>query len=119
MKPHGLARQERLLRERDFDATYRERRSARDERLVLYVRPNALPYSRIGSSVSGRWGNSVERNRFRRLCREAFRLHKHELPKGYDFIVIPRQTIVLTLEEAASSLISLGARACGAETESP
>jgi len=117
MKRHGLARRERLLRERDFEATYRARRSVSDERLVLYVRANGLPYSRIGSSVSGRWGNSVERNYFRRLCREAFRLHKQELPKGCDFIVIPRRGIDQTLAEVADSLIGLANRASGGETQ--
>jgi ribonuclease P protein component len=112
MKSHGLARRERLIRERDFESVYRERRSVSDERLVLYVRANSLGRSRIGSSVSGRWGNSVLRNRFRRYCREAFRLHKGDLPKGFDFIIIPRKGIDMTLEELTASLLDLARKGC-------
>jgi ribonuclease P protein component len=110
MKSHSLARRERLIRQRDFEATYRGRRSVRDERLVLCFRANSLTHSRLGSSVSGRWGNSVQRNKFRRYCREAFRLHKAGLPKGFDIIIIPRKGIEMTLEELSASLLRLAAK---------
>jgi ribonuclease P protein component len=112
MMRRGLSKRQRLTRSRDFQSLYACRRSAADERLILYARPNGLSLSRIGLSVSGRWGNSVERNYFRRICREAFRLHKHELPAGYDFVIIPRRGIDLTLEEVTTSLRKLTAKAC-------
>lgn len=112
MKRHGLAKRERLQRPADFEATYRARNSTADERLIVYARPNALKLSRLGLSVAGRWGNAVRRNRFRRICREAYRLHKHEIPPGYDIIVIPRRGIELTLDEVARSLVSLAGRVC-------
>jgi len=116
-RTHGLSRRERLLRRADYEATYRARRSAADDRLVVCVRPNGLPFSRIGLSVSGKWGKSVRRNRFRRLCREAFRLHKAELPVGLDLVVIPRRGIDMTLEEVAKSLVVLARKAVAKKSE--
>ena len=107
MKRRTLPRHMRLTREGDFKAVYQARHSAADARLILYTRPNGLGDSRLGLSVGGRWGNSVLRNRFRRLCREAFRLSRHELPAGYDYIVIPRRTIDLSLDELTESLRKL------------
>ena len=115
MKRFGLSRRERLVRLRDFEATYRERNSAADSRLVLYAHANGLAHSRLGLSVSGRLGGAVARNRFKRVCREAFRLHKHELPPGFDLIVIPRRRLDVSVDEAAASLRELTARLCGTQ----
>lgn len=46
--------------------------------------------TRIGITVSRRYGKAHDRNRFKRLVREAFRLCCAQLPKGIDFNVKPR-----------------------------
>ncbi len=112
MKRHGFGHLEHLRTQADFDATYRARISARDSRLILHVRPNGLAWSRLGFSVGGKFGNAVRRNRFRRICREAFRLHKHELPVGFDVIVRPAAKLDVTLDTATESLLSLAKRLC-------
>ena len=112
MKRFGLSRRERIILRRDFDATYRLRRSAADKAVVLYVRPNSLAFSRLGLSVSGRLGGAVARNRLKRVCREAFRLHKHNLPAGFDLILVARR-LDLSVDEVYTSLASLTSRLCG------
>ena len=47
--------------------------------------------TRFGITASGRYGNSPERNRFKRLVREAFRTSRPYLPSNLEFNVIPRQ----------------------------
>jgi len=64
------------------------------ERLVgryfcLDYRPAKM--ARLGISASTRFGSSPERNRFKRLIREAFRNSCPSLPP-YDMNVIPRQS---------------------------
>jgi len=46
--------------------------------------------TRLGITVSRHYGNAVKRNRFKRIVREAFRLCRHQLPKGFDLNIKPR-----------------------------
>lgn len=49
--------------------------------------------SRLAVITSKRLGNAVKRNRARRLLREVFRLHQHDLNQPLDIVLIARQSI--------------------------
>src|SRR5437660_4117249 len=98
-RPH-----EHLRRPADFRRVYERRRSVSDARLIVYACPNGLPHLRLGLSVSRKVGGAVQRNRLRRLYREAFRLTKHDMPVGLDLVVIPRKAEEPALEELKRSL---------------
>jgi len=78
-----------------FDAGVKQSRGP----LVALARPNALGHPRIGLSVPRRVGTAVRRNRIKRLLRESFRLMQHDLPRGYDFVVVVRPHEPLILAE--------------------
>jgi ribonuclease P protein component len=104
---------EHLRRPSDFKLVYDRRRSVSDEWLIVYVRENGLPHLRLGLSVSRKFGPAVQRNRARRLYREAFRLTKHLLPVGLDLVLIPRKTQcpqLTYLQEVLPRLVQAGAR---------
>jgi ribonuclease P protein component len=50
--------------------------------------------SRLGVVTARRLGNAVVRNRARRLLRESFRLHQHELAGSVDLVLVARSSIV-------------------------
>lgn len=49
---------------------------------------------RLGVVTSGKLGNAVVRNRARRLLREAFRIHQHDLMQPVDLVLVARASIV-------------------------
>jgi len=88
---NSFDRSRRLFRSRDFERVYSMRRSAADERLVLYAAPNQRCESRLGVSVGKKAGGAVERNRIKRFLREAFRTAGDDLPAGFDFVAVARK----------------------------
>ena len=95
--PHRLRfdRAARIKQGRDFA---RVRRAG--ERLVIgclianWQRLPAGCASRLGVITAGRIGGAVVRNRARRLMRESFRLHQHDLAAPVDLILVARASIV-------------------------
>ena len=54
----------------------------------ILTRPNGLHQARLGVTVTKKVGSAAIRNRIKRHVREFFRLHKHLLPTGRDYLVI-------------------------------
>jgi ribonuclease P protein component len=107
-RPH-----EHLRRPADFQRVYDRRRSVSDDRLIVYACENGLPYLRLGLSVSRKVGGATQRNRLRRLYREAFRLTRHRMPVGMDIVLIPRGPQPPTLARLMEALPRLVRQAAG------
>jgi ribonuclease P protein component len=85
-----FSRSERLHKRADFDRVYSEGRRIASSPLVLFFCPSPSEKARLGVSVGKKIGKAVVRNRVKRLLREAFRLNKHQLNKGYDVLLVTR-----------------------------
>ncbi len=88
-----MLKKEVLRRKDDFTAIYRNGRSVGEKYIVFFYRKNDLSYNRTAFLASKKVGNSVERNRARRLMKENYRVLKGEIREGYDLIFIARNTI--------------------------
>ena len=105
-----LTRIDRLKTRGELTRVFREGRSAADAALRLRVLPNSLGRRRLGVAVSARHGGAVRRNRVKRLCREAFRACRDELPDGHDYVLQPRAGAEHSLEALCRSLRGLSRR---------
>jgi len=86
-KPFGFSALRRLKKPQEFQLVRQRGQRFRSTHLVLNAFPNTQGASRLGVSVSKKHVRSaVRRNAIKRLVREYFRLHQHELP-GVDVSV--------------------------------
>lgn len=100
---------ESLKKNKDFQTVYRQGKSYANKYLVLYIMENQIEKNRIGISVSKKVGNSVVRHHLTRLIRESYRLQEECFQRGYDLVVIARQSAKdVTYKEMESALIHLG-----------
>ena len=84
----------RLSRSAEFERVYRQGRSVGSRFLVLYRFPRASAeignVPRLGVSVSRKVGGAVDRNRVKRLLREAFAELADRVPPEQDVVVVAR-----------------------------
>jgi ribonuclease P protein component len=101
-RPH-----ERINDPSTFKKAFERKKSVSDPYMIVYGLENGLDYPRLGISASKRKvRKACDRNRVKRMLREAFRLSKSEIPPGIDLIVVPRGP-GLTFQQARQGLPSL------------
>src|SRR4051812_11686636 len=91
----------RLSRSGEFDRVYRDGSSHATRYLVLYSFPRRDDEThdvRLGVSASRKIGGAVERNRVKRVLREAFWALSDLHPEGHDFVLVARPEIGDLLE---------------------
>ena len=93
---------------RDFRACYRKGRTRGSRQLVLYCRRRQGSQTRFGFVVSKKVGGAVQRNRVRRVLREACRLNSHLFPPGCDYVFVARpECLALGLAEVRQIVLGL------------
>lgn len=73
---------------------------------VLWSAPNNLPISRIGITASRKVGIAVQRNRARRLLREAARRLYPNLIPGRDLVLVARSALPAVRETQVEAALA-------------
>ena len=83
-----------LRNQSDFSRVYNRGKSKGSRYAVILYRRNGLKYTRTAFVASKKVGNSVNRNRSRRLMRAAYKAVEQNVKSGYDIIFVARATII-------------------------
>jgi ribonuclease P protein component len=102
----------RLTRSIDFKRVRRFGKSYAHPLVVMYTTSNGEQQARIGITA-GKWvGNSIKRNRAKRLLREAVRSIYPQILPGADLLLIARNRLPMTnLNETQAALVMVLSRA--------
>jgi ribonuclease P protein component len=93
-----LSKQAHLRASDEFRRVYASGRRYDGRLMTAFVHPNDLKHHRLGVTASRKaTGNAVERNRAKRLLREAFRLSNPEMDRlklKYDWVLNARRSLL-------------------------
>jgi len=81
----------RLTRRGEFLACYEQGKKYQTRHFIIYAQ-QGRGRARLGLTVSRKCGNSVERNRIKRVLREFFRLNQATIPI-MDIVIIPKRSL--------------------------
>ena len=110
---YGLPKSERIYLKEDFKTILSTGKKVQIKGFTLWCKPDLGDTSKpqIGIIVSKKLGSAVERNRCKRLLREAFRLNKHLL-KNAAILIYPKDKALLpSLQAATETLLALAKKA--------
>lgn len=95
----------RLKKQSDFQKLFGRGKRAFSPSLTLVYFP--AKELKMGVSVGKRHGKSVQRNRIKRLVREAFRLSREEIKGTYHIVILPKVRDHYAFQEMKTDLLSM------------
>ncbi|WP_430454634.1 ribonuclease P protein component [Rhodopirellula europaea] len=124
-RPFEFPKSSRVVRSGEFTKALRRGGVAANDCLVVFALPHddpsadaptpsdesKTPKCRLGVTIPKKTGNAVIRNRWKRLIREAFRLHQSELPSGFDYVVRPKKDVTADWKMIERGFVKLVGRA--------
>jgi ribonuclease P protein component len=87
-----LKKNQRILKRSEFVSISESGHRFYADFFIALAMPAGSGCSRMGITVSRKVGGAVQRNRIKRLAREAFRLNRHLLTRPLDINLIARKT---------------------------
>ncbi len=91
MGSFSFPKKDRIINRKDFVNLNQLGKKFHTSHFVVICKQNGLGITRLGITVSKKIGNSVKRNKVKRLIREFFRLYKAFFPQGYDIVIAAKK----------------------------
>jgi ribonuclease P protein component len=108
MERQTFSKNERIRNKRDYLTVYQQGVRSHSKHFTIITCRNPSGESRLGVTVSKKVGNSVKRNRIKRLLREFFRLHKAQFSPVQDTVIVARGAMpALTYQDVCMELGNL------------
>jgi ribonuclease P protein component len=85
---------DRILKRDEFRRVYEQGRKVQARYFTAFILPSQNERPRIGITTTRKLGNAVQRNRARRLLREAFRKNKWLVPVGVDIVINAKRLLI-------------------------
>lgn len=86
---HRFSKQYHINKSSDFDRLFSQGQRCVCKYLLGFYQSNGLGYFRLGMSIGKKFGHAYERNQWKRLIRESFRISPLRYQQGVDLIVVP------------------------------
>ena len=107
MESQTFGKDDRIRKRQDYLRIYEQGVRIHSARFTIITCRNQSGIRRLGTTVSKKAGNAVQRNRIKRLLREFFRLNKSRLPASQDIVIIAKRGILpLTYRDVCTELES-------------
>lgn len=111
-KRYTLGRETRIRKNRDYRRIYSRGRRFSNRAGLMYVARAPHRPVRIGFVTTKKIGHAFARNRARRLMKEVYRLHRHELAGGWEAVLLAGSFLTrASYQEAEKALLALWRKA--------
>ncbi len=112
VRRYTLERDFRVRRNKDYRRIYRAGKRFSNRAGLIYVAKTKTEAIRIGFVATKKIGHAFARNRAKRLMKEVYRLHRHELLPRHEAILLAGSFLTTaTYEEAEKALLALWRKA--------
>lgn len=106
-----LKKSYRMKKNSQFDYIFKNGKTIKNSKLLIFYSKSKSSTPKIGVVVSKKIGNSVTRNRVKRLLREIIRQNLSAMNGKYNYIFVARSGIeCLTFNEINTILVKLIAK---------
>lgn len=105
---YRLRKTRRIIDNNEYRLVYKHGKYEVGRLCVIYRMPVAKEKTRIGFVTGKKIGGAVQRNRARRLMKEVYRLHQHDIREGYHIVIVGRGPMKdATYERAEKEILYL------------
>ena len=97
----------RLKKNYQYNYVYKHALSVADKNFILLYCTSNVKLSKVGFSVSKKYGKAVHRNRIRRQLKAAVSTLMPNAKDGFNAVIIPRRNVAYDFAEISASVNSL------------